>query len=68
MGWPDPAGRWTSEEVLALPDDGMRYEVIDGELLVTPSPRPLHQLAVWEFYDRIYPYVRAHRLGGRSGL
>ncbi|HEX9755437.1 MAG TPA: hypothetical protein VGA42_07000 [Gemmatimonadales bacterium] len=45
MGMPDLARRWTREEVLALPDDGNRYELIDGELLVTPSPRPLHQLA-----------------------
>lgn len=29
---------WTVERALALPDDGMRYEVLDGELFVTPSP------------------------------
>lgn len=34
MGMPDVAKRWTREEVLALPDDGNRYELIDGELLV----------------------------------
>jgi Uma2 family endonuclease len=53
---------WTRQEVLALPDDGNRYELVDGELLVTPSPRPLHQLAVQAFYERLAPYVRAHRL------
>jgi len=36
---------WTPERVLALPEDGNRYEVIDGELLVTPTPRYDHQLA-----------------------
>src|SRR3972149_6826610 len=30
---------WTREMVLALPDDGNRYELFDGELLVTPAPR-----------------------------
>jgi Uma2 family endonuclease len=54
---------WTREQVLALPDDGKRYELVDGELLVSPSPRPLHQLAVAVLYDRLRPYVRAHRLG-----
>jgi Uma2 family endonuclease len=30
---------------------------------VTPSPRALHQRAVWALYNRFYPYVRTHRLG-----
>jgi Uma2 family endonuclease len=63
MVMPDAVKRWTREEVLALPDDGNRYELIDGELLVTPSPRVLHQLAVWALYNRVQPYVRTHRLG-----
>jgi hypothetical protein len=29
---------WTADMVRALPDDGKRYEVIDGELFVTPAP------------------------------
>ena len=36
--------RWTREERDALPDDGHRHELIDGALVVTPSPKPLHQL------------------------
>ena len=28
---------WTREDVLALPDDGKRYELVDGELLVSPG-------------------------------
>lgn len=67
MGMPNLARRWTREEVLALPDDGNRYELIDGELLVSPSPRALHQRAVWALYDRVHPYVQANRLG-RTGL
>ncbi len=34
---------WTVDDVHALPDDGNRYEVIDGELLVTPAPSLMHQ-------------------------
>ncbi|MGE0553882.1 MAG: Uma2 family endonuclease [Gemmatimonadales bacterium] len=59
-----PATRsWTRDEVLALPDDGARYELFDGELLVSPSPRLLHQRAVILLHQRIDPYVRTHRLG-----
>ena len=49
--------------VLALPDDGNRYELFDGELLVTPAPTGLHQLALVRLYDSIAPFVRAHGLG-----
>lgn len=55
--------RWTREEVLALPDDGNRYELIDGELLASPSPRLLHQRGVAALYELVAPYVRRHRLG-----
>lgn len=63
MGMPDTAGRWTREMVLALPDDGNRYELFDGELLVTPAPIPRHQLAVQFLYDAIAPYVKQNGLG-----
>ena len=63
MGMPDTAGRWTRAAVLALPDDGRRYELVDGELLVSPSPRRVHQIALAELFRRLDPYVRAHRLG-----
>ena len=39
---------WTRQEVLALPDDGMRHELVDGELLVSPAPRGRHQRGVFE--------------------
>lgn len=51
---------WTREEVLALPDDGNRYELVDGELLVSPSPRWLHQRAVGELYTALNTYLRVH--------
>ena len=38
MGMPETARRWTADMVRALPGDGNRYEVIDGELFVTPDP------------------------------
>lgn len=54
---------WTAERVRALPDDGKRYEVLDGELLVTPAPRGLHQRALQELYLLLAPWVRGHGLG-----
>ena len=36
----------TYDDLQAMPDDGHRYELIDGVLIVTPSPRHLHQRAV----------------------
>jgi Uma2 family endonuclease len=41
-----PISAWTTERLLTLPDDGRRYEIIDGELLVTPPPTASHERAV----------------------
>jgi len=37
------SGPWTYADLETLPDDGRRYEIIDGVLLVSPSPIPDHQ-------------------------
>ncbi|MEE8410546.1 MAG: Uma2 family endonuclease [Myxococcota bacterium] len=34
---------WTYDDYRLIPDDGFRYEVIDGDLIVTPAPSTLHQ-------------------------
>lgn len=67
MGMPETIP-WTRERVLALPSDGNRYELIDGELLVSPTPRPLHQVAVKLLEMQLDPYLTAHRLGLAMGL
>jgi Uma2 family endonuclease len=38
-----PLDEWTLEDLARLPDDGRRYEIIDGSLLVSPAPAYLHQ-------------------------
>jgi Uma2 family endonuclease len=53
MGMPRTTGHWTRDQVWALPDDGRRYELIDGELVVTPSPGGPHQVAAAELFHRL---------------
>ena len=43
---------WTAEMLDELPDDGKRYEIIYGELFVTPSPTWRHGDAVMELTAR----------------
>jgi Uma2 family endonuclease len=53
----------TYDDYCALPDDGNRYEVLEGELVVAPSPDFEHQDVIWELGARLRLYVRTHRLG-----
>ena len=39
-----PAGGWTTDDLDALPEDGLRRELLDGVLLVSPSPTDIHQI------------------------
>jgi Uma2 family endonuclease len=46
-----PQGRGlTREDLQVMPDDGYRYELLDGSLIVSPSPRWPHQRAVGRLY------------------
>lgn len=49
---------WTVREANAIPDDGHRYEVVDGELLVSPAPTWLHQRAVRELVELLLSYMK----------
>ncbi|HEX6967024.1 MAG TPA: Uma2 family endonuclease [Gemmatimonadaceae bacterium] len=55
--------RWTADMVRALPNDGNRYEVIDGELFVTPAPSWDHQEAAFELAMRVRAYLRSTGAG-----
>jgi len=58
MGMPAAQTDWTVDMLDALPDDGQRYELIDGVVYVTPAPSDVHQLVVFEFARRLYDYLR----------
>ena len=44
----DAAGRFTRADLDAMPEDGRRYELLDGSIIVTPAPTPAHQNVVFE--------------------
>lgn len=60
----NPTGhRMTYEEYCLVPDDGMQLEVIDGELIRTPSPTPRHQEVLGHLACDLFDYVEAKDLG-----
>ena len=59
MAMPHSARRYTADDLADLPDDGNRYEVIDGVLLVTPAPLLLHQRAQMQLIALLQPYAES---------
>jgi len=43
-------GDWTVADLADIPEDGLQYELADGVLLVSPAPRPRHQVVVGELH------------------
>lgn len=41
---------WTVADLATLPDDGLRYELVDGTLLVSPAPNKAHQRCVGKLH------------------
>jgi Uma2 family endonuclease len=48
----------TIEELLALPDDGLRHELLDGVHVVSPAPRPRHQIALGKLWSHLLEAIR----------
>jgi Uma2 family endonuclease len=67
MGMPAVRRHWTTADVRTLIDESPtawpRYELIDGELLVTPSPGSSHGMAVTELSAILFDYLRREQVG-----
>ncbi len=55
--------RLTFDDLRAMPDDGWRHEIIDGDLIASPAPNPLHQLLVYVLYGLIDRHEFERELG-----
>jgi len=58
MAMPLVVPRYTLRDLESFPDDGSRYELLDGVLLVTPAPAPLHQLVAQRISTALADYLR----------
>jgi len=59
MTMPNVLPAWTVEMLHELPDDGNRYEIVDGELLVSPAPTIVHQRIVQRLGRLLEDFIRA---------
>jgi Uma2 family endonuclease len=60
---PQTSIKLTYEDYAAIPDDGRRHEIIDGEHYVNPAPNVLHQIILSNIELALQQFVRAHRAG-----
>ena len=58
--------RWTSADLELLPDDGKRYEIVEGELFVSKQPHWHHQVICGRLFSLLDTWSRQTRSGGAS--
>ncbi|MGH2457245.1 MAG: Uma2 family endonuclease, partial [Chloroflexota bacterium] len=58
-----PAPRWTASDLALLPDDGKRYEIIDGDLYVSKPPHLYHQAICVALSSALHRWSRETRSG-----
>lgn len=57
MAMPVTVPRYTNTDLVAFPQNGNRYELVDGVLLVTPGPAPLHEVVVSNLVQLLQRYL-----------
>lgn len=55
--------RWTLDELHSLPDDGNKYELVRGQLFVTPPPSAGHETILARLTAILVPYIMEQGLG-----
>lgn len=53
----------TYDDYLHLPNDGRRYEILEGEIFVSPSPVTKHRRISRNLLALLHQHVRQHKLG-----
>jgi Uma2 family endonuclease len=54
---------WTAEELLAMPDDGMRHELVRGELRTMTPAGGQHGLVITWLTGMLFRYLQEHDMG-----
>lgn len=58
-----PVAKLTYRDYRALPDDRIRYEILNGVLRMNPSPAPLHQRVSAKLQFLLTAHIERHKLG-----
>lgn len=58
-----PQGSWTYDDYAALPDDGRRYEVVNGVLVMAPAPDLRHQSIALRLSHYLFVHAELAGLG-----
>jgi Uma2 family endonuclease len=59
-------GHFTAADLASMPDDGNRYELVRGELLVSPAPGGRHQMLVAQLLVELRLYLEPHGLARQA--
>jgi Uma2 family endonuclease len=54
---------WTEDEIMSLPDNGYDYEIVDGELIMSPKNNPEHGGICVRISSPMHLFARKHKLG-----
>jgi Uma2 family endonuclease len=60
--------RLSYDDLLCMPDDGLRHELIDGVHYVTASPNARHQIVLGRLHGELFVYLKAHPEVGHAFL
>jgi Uma2 family endonuclease len=54
---------FTAADYREMPDDGRRYQLVDGDLLMAPAPNTFHQIVQRNLLTTLQVYLLSHPLG-----